>query len=214
MKQVINRRLVPLSGDAIRELRSAHARCLVDVGTGDGRFVYRYAALHPEALCVGVDPVADAMQEVSAKAAKKPARGGLPNVLFLMDAAETLPGELAGMADLVTINYPWGSLLRALTTPDPAIVKHLTALGRPGSEMVILFNASIFDDPAYCERLGVIPVDPVRAWGELAEGYAQAGLEIGEVAELTGPVDHRTSWGQRLVLGSARKTLRLAGRIG
>lgn len=213
MKQVINRRLVPLPGDAIRELRTAHARCLIDVGTGDGRFVYRYAAENPQALCLGIDPVADAMRDISAKAARKPARGGLANALFFMDAAETLPGPFAGLADLVTVNYPWGSLLRTLAAPDVEVLKRLAALGHPGSELVILFNATVFDDPAYCERLGVTPVDPVRAWGELAQGYAQAGLEIGEVAELTGPVDHRTSWGQRLILGSARKTLRVAGKI-
>jgi 16S rRNA (adenine(1408)-N(1))-methyltransferase len=213
MKQVLNRRLVPLSSEELEALRSAHARCLVDVGTGDGRFVYRYAAEHPEALCVGLDPVADAMREISAKAARKPARGGLPNALFLMDAAETLPGGLAGFADLLTINYPWGSLLRALAAPEVEILKRLAALGHPGTELVILFNASVFDDPAYCARLGITPIEAKRARGELASSYAEAGLEVEEVTEHTGPVDHRTSWGQRLILGSARKTLRVAGRI-
>ena len=129
MKQVSNRQLATLSKEDLEARLASRARCLIDVGTGDGRFAYRYAAEHPDTFCIGIDPVAEAMREASAKALKKPARGGLPNVLYLMDAAETLPGDLEGVADLVTFNYPWGSLLGAwlmlvvgttLGPPDPA----------------------------------------------------------------------------------------------
>lgn len=183
------------------------------MGTGDGRFVYRYAAEHPETFCIGIDPVAETMREVSAKAEKKPARGGLPNVLYLMDAVETLPGDLAGVADLVTVNYPWGSLLTAWAAPVPVLLRNLAALGKSGAEWLALFNATVFEDADYCARLGFPPVDRARIEGELAPVYAAAGLPVAELAELSGAADHRTSWGQRLVLGSDRKTLRVAGRI-
>jgi 16S rRNA (adenine(1408)-N(1))-methyltransferase len=214
MKQVQNRRIVPLTAEFLRSLVAPYAHCLVDVGTGDGRFVYREAAAHPETFCIGIDPVAEAMREISAKVAKKAARGGLPNALYLMDAAESLPGELAGIADRVTVNYPWGSLLRAVTIPDSQVVARLAALGKPGAAIEILLNASVFEDAEYCGRLGVVPVDPARAERELAPAFSLAGIELVGTEEIEGPAEHRTSWGQRLVRGSARRTLRLSGRIG
>lgn len=213
LRQVLNRRLVSLSRGDLEARLAPFDRCLVDVGTGDGRFVYRYAAEHPETFCLGIDPVAEAMREVSAKAAKKPARGGLPNALYLMDAAETLPGDLAGVADLVTVNYPWGSLLRAWAAPEPVLLESLAALGKPDAEWLVLLNATVFEDADYCARLGFPPVDRERIEHRLAQLYAAAGFEVTEITEPSGPADHRTSWGQRLTLGSARKTLRIAGRI-
>lgn len=213
MKQVLNRQVAPLARGDLEARLAPYVRCLVDVGTGDGRFVYRYAAEHPETFCIGIDPVAEAMRETSAKAEKKPARGGLPNVLYLMDAVEALPGELTGVADLVTVNYPWGSLLGAWAAPVPVLLRNLAALGKPGAEWLVLFNATVFEDADYCARLGFPPVDRARIEGELAPVYAAAGLPVTEIAELSGAAGHRTSWGQRLVLGSDRKTLRVAGRI-
>lgn len=213
MKQILNRQVVPLAKGDLEARLAPYPRCLVDVGTGDGRFVYRYAAEHPETFCIGIDPVAEAMREISAKAEKKPARGGLPNILYLMDAAETLPGDLIGVADILTVNYPWGSLLGAWAAPVPVLLRHLAALGKPGAEWLVLFNATVFEDADYCARLGFPPVDRERIEGELAPLYAAAGFQVTEIAELSGAADHRTSWGQRLVLGSARRTLRITGRI-
>jgi len=47
-----------LAPDTFRELCRSHDAVLLDVGTGDGRFVLRHARAHPRVLCVGLDPVA------------------------------------------------------------------------------------------------------------------------------------------------------------
>ena len=56
----------------------------------------------------------------AAQARRKPARGGAPNALFIVAAAEALPEPLTGIADEITINYPWGSLLRIVVGLLPA----------------------------------------------------------------------------------------------
>lgn len=48
------------------------------------------------------------------KATHKPAKGGLPNSMFVEAAIESLPDEFEGVADEIHINFPWGSLLRGL----------------------------------------------------------------------------------------------------
>jgi 16S rRNA (adenine(1408)-N(1))-methyltransferase len=80
-----------------------------------------------------VDANAAAMAVASRRAAAAPRRGGLPNALFVVAAAEALPPELDGLADTVTVHFPWGSLLRGLLRADPAVMTGLTRLMRPGA---------------------------------------------------------------------------------
>ncbi len=53
------------------------------------------------------------MVRASRRAAASVAQGGLPNARFLVAGLEFLPDELDRYADLVTISFPWGSLLAA-----------------------------------------------------------------------------------------------------
>jgi 16S rRNA (adenine(1408)-N(1))-methyltransferase len=217
MKRIEGRRLEPLDETGLTALRGRFAHCLVDVGTGDGRFVYRTAVERPDTLCIGLDPVAEALRKVSAKAARKPAKGGVDNALFLIGAAEDLPGPLAGLATEITVNYPWGSLLRGVTEPEATMLRNLGALADPqlpeGARFCFLINSSVFDDGDYRDRLALPPLDAKRAHQDLVPAYAAAGWTLEEVEELAGDAPHHTSWGRRLVRGSGRRTLLLAGRV-
>jgi 16S rRNA (adenine(1408)-N(1))-methyltransferase len=53
------------------------------------------AAAQPDRLVVGVDANAAGIMTASRRAAANPSRGGLPNALFVVAAAEALPAELA-----------------------------------------------------------------------------------------------------------------------
>jgi 16S rRNA (adenine(1408)-N(1))-methyltransferase len=181
----------------------------VDLGTGDGKFVLRAARADPGMLHVGVDALAEPMAEAARRAERKPARGGAPNALFVAADAVCPPGALAGRASLVTINYPWGSLLRAVAAPEAEGLGAIAALLRPGGRIVALLNASAAEDGAYAEKLELPPLDSDHVQRALVPGWRDAGLEVAE-ARLLGPGEeppHRTSWGQRLVRGSGRETL-------
>ena len=110
--------LVPLEDDEFESLAREYDDVVIDIGTGDGRFVLRTARDRPQSLVIGIDPVQEAMAGVARRASAKPSRGGVPNALFLVASAEALPGALSSKASLVTVNYPWGALLRTLVQPD------------------------------------------------------------------------------------------------
>jgi 16S rRNA (adenine(1408)-N(1))-methyltransferase len=144
---------------------------------------------------------------VSLKATKKSARGGAPNALFVWACVENLPHELIGLADEITINYPWGSLLRALVEPDIALLKGIATIARPGASIMILINLTVFEDHAYRQKLGLPPLDLTRARNELVSKYLDAGIQIKNISVLEKDVPHQTTWGQKLILGSGRQTL-------
>ena len=93
-------------------LRAEYANCAVDVGTGDARFAYHLASERPDWLVIGLDALDEPMGEIAYKAARKPARGGRPNLVLLRAAIEALPAELAQIADEVDVLLPWGALAR------------------------------------------------------------------------------------------------------
>ena len=97
----------------------------MDLGTGDGRFVYRAAEKNPNKFYIGIDANAKALEKISMKATRKPNKGGLPNILFLQAAVENLPEQLNGVAEELHIHFPWGSLLRAVAVGETAILSGL-----------------------------------------------------------------------------------------
>ena len=163
------------------------------------------AAAEPDRLVVGVDASAAAMAEASRRAGRRPERGGLPNALFVVAAAEALPPELDGLASLATVLFPWGSLLRGLLAADPAVLGGLARVLTPGGTLSLLVSTTTRDAAA-----GVEPIDR-GALAALAGPYGRHGLALTRVRPAT-PADvaaSRSTWGKRLGAGARRPAWRL-----
>jgi 16S rRNA (adenine(1408)-N(1))-methyltransferase len=183
------------------------------VGTGDGKFVLRRAREDPGTLCIGMDPVAENLAESAGRAGRKPTRGGVSNALYVVSSLEDPPELLRGAANELTVLFPWAALLRGLAAPDPTLLSNLAGLAAPGCVLHCLLNASVFDQQDYAQRLELPEVDEETVDQRLAPAYAEVGLIIEEAHRLTeGDLPFRTSWGQRLTLGSRRQTLVLKAR--
>jgi 16S rRNA (adenine(1408)-N(1))-methyltransferase len=158
------------------------------------------AAAHPDRLVVGVDANAAGMTPASRQAAAKPSRGGLPNALFVVAAAEALPAELDGVADLVTVHFPWGSLLRGLLDVDPATMTGLTRVLRPGATLQLLVSSTARDHGA-----GVAPIQAAILHA-LAESYAAWGLAVTQLRPATAAdvAAAHSTWAKRLGAGTRR----------
>ncbi len=65
----------------------------MDIGTGDGRYVYRSARTNPDKFYIGIDVQPKGLEKISEKIHRKPEKGGLPNVLFVQASVEELPSS-------------------------------------------------------------------------------------------------------------------------
>jgi 16S rRNA (adenine(1408)-N(1))-methyltransferase len=170
------------------------------------------ARAQPDAYVIGIDAVADAMAEASRRAAAKTARGGVANAMFVCAAAETLPGALAGLADEITVNYPWGSLLRALALPDVEMLARMAQLGKPGAKFTAAINVHPLRNAAQAERLGLGEAALLKDPARLTVEYARAGFECLRVCDVTGEAPAATSWGKHLAV-SKREVWRVEARV-
>jgi 16S rRNA (adenine(1408)-N(1))-methyltransferase len=167
------------------------------------------AAAQPDRLVVGVDANAAGMATASRRAAATPRRGGRPNALFVVAAAQALPRELDGVADLVTVHFPWGSLLRGLLAADPAMLAALTRVLRPGATLSMLLSSTDRDHGA-----GVAPLrqETLQA---LAGAYGRHGLAVTAARPATAAdvAAAHSTWGKRLGAGAGRPAWLLRARL-
>jgi 16S rRNA (adenine(1408)-N(1))-methyltransferase len=178
----------------------------IDVGTGDGRAVIAVAAREPTTLALGLDANAAAMAEASQRAARAAQKGGLPNAAFILAAAESPPVALKAMAGLVTIRFPWGSLLRGVVGADAAVAAGVAALVAPSGVLELLLA------PAGRDGLDGVPTSIERLAAGAGGAFRVHGFEVDEVrvpttAEiaLTG-----STWARRL--GPGRRDGALSDR--
>jgi 16S rRNA (adenine(1408)-N(1))-methyltransferase len=177
---------------------------VVDLGTGDGKHVLAVARQRRDTLVVGVDAGPDAMRRTAARAAAKPAKGGVPNAVFVWAAVETLPTELDGISEVHAL-MPWGSLLRALVTPDAAVLSAVAGRCVPDAPFLVTLNLHAWRPPV--PEVGGTPEPAPTSLGALAAGYAAAGWRIASAEYLDPPgvAELGTSWTKRL--GASRSEL-------
>lgn len=151
---------------------------------------------------MGLDANADNLRETSGRAI----RSGFDNLVYVRAAVETLPRELAGVADRVTIVLPWGSLLAAVLQPSVGVLRGIAGLCRPGAAVTVLLGIDPVRDGPELIRLG-FPEHRDADWrARLSEAYAAAGLDI--VALRTISMDElaawQSTWAKRLAHGRPR----------
>lgn len=191
-----------LGADELAARVAGVARVVVDVGTGDARAAWRLARAEPDTLVVGLDPAWQRMTDTAARARRKPAKGGAPNLVLVNAAVEAAPAALDGVADAVTVLMPWGGLLRGVVTAGADVCGGLRRLARPGATLEIVIGTSIWRPPVPVELADLPELTPaaLAADGELAARWAAAGWAVDE-AIVTTSIDAdapATSWARRL----------------
>jgi 16S rRNA (adenine(1408)-N(1))-methyltransferase len=191
---------VELDRGGLDDLTGKAERVVLDVGTGDGLFAYTYAREHPDAFVIGVDPARDQLEETSRRALKKPARGGVGNVLFVWADVQDPPAELGRVADEVHVLLPWGRLMTGLVLAEADVLAGLVRMARPGAALRIVLNGEVWtgSTPVHVEHLPELT--PEYALAELTGPYAAAGIRLTGARLLNGDETGaiRSTWSRRL----------------
>jgi 16S rRNA (adenine(1408)-N(1))-methyltransferase len=182
---------------------------VIDIGTGDGRFVSASARANPNKFYIGVDANVKPLEKPSMKATRKPAKGGLPNAMLVQAAVEVLPAEFDGIADEIHIHFPWGSLLRSVATADPPIVSALRRMAAADGLLEIVIGIDPERDRAEIRRLEIPELTDHYLSDTLIPRYEAVGfrslrhgtLSTAEWSAL------ETSWAKKLSGSSDRKVV-------
>ncbi len=132
METIRGRKSFELDFNGLKERLANYNRILLDLGTGDGRYVRTLADKHPDWFVIGVDSCRENLREHS--------QAKLQNMLFVIASAQNLPKELNGLVSHITINFPWGSLLEGLVTNDPMLMRGLESISRSAASVDLRLN--------------------------------------------------------------------------
>ena len=187
---------------------------IIDIGTGDGRFVYQSARQNPKKFYIGIDPNVSPLEKISEKIYRKPAKGGAPNVLFIQAAVEDLPAELDGVADELHVHFPWGSLLRAVATGNVAVLQNLRRICAPEALLEVVLGLDPARDQSEIERLELTPLSLEFIDQQLTSRYLAAGFKITERGIIPAAEwpEFNTSWAKRLHQNDQRVVTYLIAR--
>ncbi len=185
------------TGSAIREWAARYRRRHADIGTGDGKYAIDLARRASDTAVVAIDANLDHLRGAR--------RRDPANLRFVTANALAWPLESLPRVDAVTINFPYGSLLRGLVERDPALLERLDALLAPGGSIEARVNAT---------ALIAGGLDPSRAPAAIASALRQvAGVRVS-----MRPVDRDelcafpSSWARRLGFGRDTDAWLIEGR--
>jgi len=209
MKLVKGNKLVEIKIEKFKELIKKFEKVVLDLGTGDGRFVYKKALENSKTLFIGIDPSEHQLRIYSKKANRKK----LGNALFVLGSFENMPKELAAIADKVFIILPWGSLLEKIVKPTKEVIKKLKNLFKSESFLEIVLGYSQQAEPAESTRLDLPKLTESYLRNEVIPVFEQnpalfrldhlTSLKPKDVAAL------ESSWGKTLQFSQKRPIYRI-----
>lgn len=187
------------------------------MGSGDGCGPYRWASREPSCLYIASDANADGLLETAWQAARKPARGGISNLICIAEPLDMLARELGRVASHVSVILPWGSLLRAVASPNIAALRAIASLCLPSAGVEIVFSYDPARDAREAGPLGVALVDEQHVSRALLPAYESAGIPIISTESISQRelAAYETTWAKRLAMGRERTIRRIrAGHVG
>jgi hypothetical protein len=113
----------------------------------------------------------------------------------------------------VHVNFPWGSLLRAVATGDESVLRNLRRICASDALLKVLIGLDPERDRSEIERLALPALSTDYVNGILVTKYRNAAFEIVETESLSSSSlwELHTSWARRLQ-SSNRSFMRITAR--
>jgi len=175
-----------------------YQRIILDLGTGDGRYVHHLAERNPRWFVIGVDSCRENLCEHS--------RAKLPNALFVIASAQELPRELNELVSHITINFPWGSLLESLLNGDTKLMCGLASVSRSITAIDLRLNGGAMAEAGTILETGT---------EKIQDNLLRAGWQVNDPVSMDAHAlrGFPTTWAKRLAFGRDPRAMALSGYI-
>jgi 16S rRNA (adenine(1408)-N(1))-methyltransferase len=195
METIRGRTSQELDFSCLAERLADYNHILLDLGTGDGRFVCCMAEQQQDRFFIGIDACRENLRVHS--------RSKLPNALFVIANAQALPQELNGLASHITINFPWGSLLESLLVGDPALMSGLSSISCLNAGVEIRLNGGALAEAGTTLEAGA---------EKIYHNMLQVGWQVETPVMMNASVlrSFPSTWAKRLAFGRDPRAIHLS----
>jgi|GEM_PF-272196 len=215
MKIIMGKKIKEIGKIELDKFIQGYKKIIIDIGTGNGKFVYKLAKQNHENFYIGIDSNINGLREYSRRIYNKPAKGGLFNIIYVLAYIENLPIELEGLADKIFINYPWGSLLAYLVNSDKKILKNITQISKQNAEISLLFNYSSKYEPISMNKFGIVDISSYHIRKKMMPQYKKAGIIIKKFKKFSNEELQNSCdfWAKKIAFGRCRDIWEVVGEI-
>ncbi|MFH1899403.1 MAG: class I SAM-dependent methyltransferase [Patescibacteria group bacterium] len=207
MRVVTGNKIEEINKQKFQEMTGGYSRVEIDLGTGDGRFVYKNALLRNATFFIGVDPAEKQLEIYSKKAAKEKVQ----NLIYVVSSFEMLPSELRETADKIYVSFPWGTLLENIVKPTKGGLDKLLELLKEKGELEIILGYAQELEPSETKRLNLPPIHLGLINDIIVPAFEDRSFHAKEFYEMSkeqlGGVE--TTWAKKLRFGRDRKIYKL-----
>jgi 16S rRNA (adenine(1408)-N(1))-methyltransferase len=175
-----------------------YKRIILDLGTGDGRYARTIAERKSNWFVIGLDSCRENLREHS--------RAKVPNLLFVIATAQQLPCELAGLISHITINFPWGSLLKSLLVSDSNLMCGLKYVSRAGASIDLCLNGGALAEAGKTLEAGTDKI----YYNLLGSGWQ---LEHPKMMDASALKQFPSTWAKRLAVGRDPRAISVSGSL-
>ena len=168
----------------------------LDLGTGDGRFIRYMAEQHPCSFFIGLDAC---RENLRANSNRK-----LPNALFVIASAQSMPLELNGLISHITINFPWGSLLESLLTGDARLMNCLEYISSSIARVDVRLNGGALAEASTALEAGT---------DQIYNNMLRSGWKMNVPVLMNANALHNfpSTWAKRLAFGRDPRAMAMSG---
>ncbi len=198
LETIRGKKCIDLDVEALQQQLRGYSSLVLDLGTGDGRYVCHLASQQPGWFVVGIDPCRENLRVSS--------RTGPSNTLFVIAAAQDLPPELRGLVSHLTINFPWGSLLDALLEAEPAVMAGIGLLCNRQASLEVRLNGGALAEAGRTLEAGT---------DMICDSLSRSGWQLNAPRVLGMPAlrTFPTTWARRLAHGRDPHATLISGHL-
>lgn len=136
MKVLRSSKDIELSHEDFLSMIKSYDKLIIDLGTGQGAFVYFSALDNKDNFYIGLDSCGDSMKKYAIKQYKNKVN----NLIYIIMNVQNIDSLLWNMFSEVYINLPWGSLLEGLFKEELGIIHNISKLLIDGGIIKICFS--------------------------------------------------------------------------
>jgi len=196
METIQGRTPIELNQAELQMRLTSYNHIHLDLGTGDGHFIRHMAEQHPCSFFIGVDACRENLRANSSRR--------LPNALFVIASAQSLPKELNGLISHITINFPWGSLLESLLTGDARLMDNLEYISSSIAALDVRLNGGALAEAGLALEAGA---------DQIYNNMLRSGWQVNAPALMNANAlrNFPSTWAKRLAFGRDPRAMAMSG---
>ena len=127
---------VEISDEDFLSRLEGYSKLIIDLGTGQGSFIYFNAIKNKNCFYIGLDSCGDSMKKYSVKQYKN----RIDNLIYIIMNAQNMHGVLENKFSEIYINLPWGTLLEGIFKEDLGVISSISKISINGCKLNICFS--------------------------------------------------------------------------